>query len=114
MQEVPLQCMGEVAAAGTSALTCLHSLILRCLSVHRISTTVTNVRVADEAQAKWAASVLVASELSDGCLSILSGIELHNTSATGASIWFILDFRLLDRANGCEEIDEIFVAGRPR
>lgn len=53
-------------------------------------------------------------ELTDGCLSIFSGVELHNTRALGASIWFILDFSAVNLANGLKEFDKIFVAGRPR
>jgi hypothetical protein len=80
-------------------------LILRNLGIHGITTTIADVGVTDEAQTEWAASVLVASELGNGCFSILRGIELDNTSASRTAVWLVLNLSLLDRANGCEQVD---------
>lgn len=85
-----------------------------CLrAFHRIDTTARGL-VLDEAQAERTSTILVTRELGDGCLGVFDGIEANNTSAAGATIGFVLDFSLLDLANGGEELNKILVAGRPR
>lgn len=66
-----------------------------------------------EAQAKRATTVLVAGELRDGGLGVLDGVELDNSSATGTSVWFVLNLGLLNLADGGEELNEILVACGP-
>ena len=66
-----------------------------------------------EAQAKWAATVLVALELADGGVSGFSVVESDNTGTTRSSTRFVLDLGLLNLADSREEFDQIVVAGRP-
>lgn len=51
--------------------------------------------------------------LTNGSLGVFGSVELDNASATGTAIGLVLDLRTLDLADGGEEFDEIFVAGRP-
>ena len=93
----------------------LHDLILSqasCLGLHRI--TAARSLILDEGQAKRTTPVLVSRELLNGSIGVLGSIESNNTSSAGSAIWLVLDLGLLDLANGGEELNEIFVAGRPR
>ena len=54
------------------------------------------------------------SEQTDSSLSIVSSVELNNTSSTGATIRFVLDFGTDDLSDCGEKLVKIFVAGRPR
>jgi len=93
--------------------TPLHNLILRqtCgLSFHSVTAT-TRSLIFDEAQTQWATAILVARELLDGSLSVLSGVESNHTSSTRSTIWLILNLSLFDLSDGDEKLDEILIAG---
>lgn len=66
-----------------------------------------------EAQAKWAATVLVALELADSGVGSFSIVESDNTGTTGSSTWLVLNLGLLNLSDSREELDQIIVTGRP-
>jgi len=80
----------------------LHDLILGQAAMDIRIHTVASTRgdVLDEAKAKGAASVLVTLELGDRCLGGLGGVETHNSGAARATTGLVLDFGLLDFADG--------------
>ena len=99
-----------------SARNALHDLILgqaRSLGLHSISTTA-GCLILDEAQAKWAATILVTGEFFDGSLCVFCSVEANNTSAPGSAVRLVLNFGLLDLSDGGEELDQILVACGPR
>lgn len=90
--------MGEAAGAGW-------------LSLHGIATSWG--LVLHEAEAEWAATVLVSGKLRDSSLGVLNSVEANNSGSTGAPIWLVLNLSLLDLADSGEELDKVLVAGGP-
>lgn len=91
----------------------LHHLILGQASmgigVHVLRSAL--VEVLDKVQVEGTSTVLIRLELANRSLCRLSAVESNNTSAAGSATWFVLDFSLLNLANGCEKLDKIIVAG---
>jgi hypothetical protein len=81
------------------------------LALHVASTL---VEILDVGDAERTTAVVVALEFGDssGCL-LLAG-HLDHAGAAGASVWLVLDLRLLDLTDCDEEFDEIIVARAPR
>jgi hypothetical protein len=79
------------------------------LGFHGITTTTWGL-VLDKSQTKWSTTILITGEFLDSGFGVLSRVEANNTSSTGSSIWFVLDFGLLDLSDGGEELDKILVA----
>ena len=79
--------------------------------VHVISTSL--VHVFDKAQVERTATILVALELGDCSLCCFDAIESNDSGASRAATWFVLDLSLFNLANCSEQVDKIFVAGRP-
>jgi hypothetical protein len=52
-------------------------------------------------------------QLTDSSAGIIYAAKLDNTGSARATIGLVLDLGTLDLANGGEELDQIFVAGRP-
>lgn len=69
--------------------------------------------VFDKAETERASAVLVSLELRNGRVGCFGRIETNNTSTTGPAAGLVLNLGLLNLANGSEQLDEIFVAGRP-
>lgn len=69
--------------------------------------------VLDEAEPERPATILIALELSNGCLSGVGVVETNDASATRTPTRLVLDLGLLDFSNGREQLDEILVAGGP-
>jgi hypothetical protein len=81
----------------------LHDLILgqvRGLRLHSI--IVTRCQVLDRGQSEGSTAVLVPRELFDRSVSALGSVKSDDTSSSGAAIWLILNFSLLDLADGGE------------
>jgi hypothetical protein len=89
------------------------------------------VGVANIAEAQGTAAILIAGEfgcymlvdilkhfepeqLTDSRLRVCLLLKLDDAGATRAAIGLILDLSALDLANGGEEFNQIFIAGRPR
>jgi hypothetical protein len=107
--------VGPVASRDdlVNAITPLHNLILRqtCgLGFHSV-TGATWSLIFDEAQTKRATTILVAGELLNSSLSVLSGVESNYTGAARSTIWLVLNLSLFDLPDGCEELDQILIAG---
>ena len=99
-----------------SKRTPLHDLVLsqvRGLGFHSISAAAARSLILDEAQTKWATTVLVTGEFLDSSLRIFSSIEANNTSASRSAVWLVLNLGLLDLSDGGEELDKILVACGP-
>lgn len=93
----------------------LHYLVLgqtSSLGFHGVSST--GSLVLYKAQAKRAATVLIAREFGNGSLSIVGSVETDHTGTAGSSIGLVLDLGLFDLADGSEEFNEILIASRPR
>lgn len=94
---------------------CSHDLVLGeaavGVGVHAVATA--GGEVLDVAQAKRAAAVLIALELSDGSLGGVGVVEADHTAAARAAARLVLDLGLLDLADGGEELDQIVIAGGP-
>ena len=93
----------------------LHDLVLSQaavgVSVHDIVSTL--IQVLDKAQVERTATVLVTLELGDGRLSGVGTVEANHTSASGTATGLVLNLSLLNLSDGCEQLDQIIVAGRP-
>lgn len=94
----------------------LHDLVLRKTNVGVRLHVVGAARrpVLDVAEAQGSVAVLVSLELGDGRLRRVRVFETDYARASGAAAGFVLDFSLLDLADGREQLDKIFVARRPR
>ena len=79
------------------------------ISLHRLAL----VEILDKAQVQGTATILVALELLNGRLGSIGTVESNNARSAGAATGLILDFGLLDLADGGEELDQIVVASRP-
>lgn len=72
------------------------------------------LKVLDVAEPELTATVLVSLELGYGSVSCLGGIKSDDTSASGATAWFVLDLGLLDFTDRPEQLDQVLIAGGPR
>lgn len=70
--------------------------------------------VFDEAQAKRPSSVVVTLKLRNGGLCSRGTVETNNTGSSRSSAGFILNLSLFDLADRREELNQIFITGRPR
>ena len=52
-------------------------------------------------------------ELTDGGFRVVSAVKFNHTRSTRTAIWFVLDLRTLDFANGGKELDEVFIGSGP-
>lgn len=109
-------CADTWKTGGGGGLGCaippLHDIVLgqaAVIGVHGIPTA--RLKVANIAQAKLAAAVLVALELGNRSIGGLGGVEANDTSTTRAAARLVLDLSLLDLSNCTEKFDQIFVAG---
>jgi len=91
-----------------------HHRVAIAIAVHVAIVLLPRHNVLDEAKAKRSATVLVASELGNGTLTIVGVVKSDNTSTFRATIAFVLDLSLLDFADRLKEFDEVVVAGGPR
>lgn len=94
----------------------LHDLVLRKANVGiRLHAVGAAWRpVLDEAEAQGSVAVLVSLELGNGRLRRVRVVETDYTRASGAAAGFVLDFSLLDLADGREQLDKVFIASGPR
>lgn len=81
------------------------------IGVHAV--TAARRDILDVAQAERAAAILVALELGDGGLGGVRAVEADHAAAARPAARLVLDLRLLDLADGGEELDQILVARRP-
>ena len=81
-------------------------------SLHSITTAL--VQVLDEAEAQWAATVLIPLEFGNRSFRSFRTVEANDASTFRSSTWFVLDLSLFDFANRSEQFNEIIVTGRPR
>lgn len=88
-----------------------HAGAIHVLHLH-VSPTRT-ARVQGKGQSERTSTILVIGELGDGLFSILGRSEANHTRAARAAVGLVLDFGLLDLADGLEELDQVIIAGRP-
>ena len=93
-----------------------HDLILSettmSVGIHGIATS-TGSDVFDVAQPKRPSTILVALEFRDGRLSSAGVVETDDSRSSRSAAVLVLNFSLLDLANRCEQLDEVFIARRP-
>lgn len=82
------------------------------VGVHCVATA--GLEVLDVAEPELTATVLVTLELGYGSIGRLGSIESDDTSSSGAATRFVLDLGLLNFTNRAEQLDQVFVASRPR
>lgn len=75
--------------------------------------TVANVEVFDEAKTERTTSVLITSEFCNGSLGIVTVVELNDSGTFRAAVWFVLDLRLLNLADGLEQLDQVIITSGP-
>lgn len=100
----------HVAHAHAHAVTVTVTVAVR---IHASIAIPTNGEVLDETETQGAPAILVSGEFCNGRLGVVGRVELHDTGATRATVWLVLDFGTVDFANGLEKLDKVFVAGRP-
>jgi hypothetical protein len=104
--------MSQLPPQTRNCTAILHDLILRqaasSISVHGIASS--RSLVFDKAEAKWSSTILVTRELLNSSIGILSGVESDDSGTSGSAVWFILDFGLLNLANGGEQLNQILIA----
>lgn len=86
------------------------------ISLHTLRTRLLGlllVEVLDKAQVERAAAILVTLELGDGSLGVVFSVKSDDARASGAAARLILDLSLFHLANSSEELDKVFIAGRP-
>lgn len=113
LENMPSPC--KTSASSNRTRRHLHDLILGQAAVDIRIHAVASTRgdVLDEAKAKGAASVLVTLELGNRGLGGLGGVETHNSGATGTAAGLVLNFGLLNFADGGKELDKVIIAGGP-
>ena len=82
------------------------------VGIHGIATS-TGSDVFDVAQPKRPYTILVALEFRDGRLSSTGVVETDDSRSSRSAAVLVLNFSLLDLANRCEQLDEVFIARRP-
>lgn len=70
--------------------------------------------VLDVAEAKRSVSILIALELGDGGFGSSGTVETNDTGATRSTARLVLYLRLLDLADGGEQLNQVLVACGPR
>jgi hypothetical protein len=71
-------------------------------------------QIFDEAESQWPVSVLISLKFGDGRLGSGNAVKSYNAGSARPTTWLVLNFGLLDFTDGGEQLDKIFVAGRPR
>lgn len=102
-------------------LDILHHLLLShahthahvAVTIHIAIPIAADVEVFDETEPEGTSAILISGELGNGCLTVLSRVELHDACAAGAAVGFVLNFGTFNFANGLEEFDKIVVARGP-
>jgi hypothetical protein len=82
------------------------------IRIHAV--TARRIQVLDEAETQRPTAILIALELGNGGLGGLGAVEADNSATARSSARLVLDLGLLDFADSSEQLDQIFVAGRPR
>lgn len=96
----------------------LHDLVLgdtasRLGTLHGVYGASACIHVLDKSDAERTATVLITGELGNRSFCCLCVVKLDDTRAARATIGLVLNLRTINLSNSREQIDQIFVAGRP-
>lgn len=77
------------------------------ISLHGIAAGL--VQILDETEIERSAAVLISLELGDCSVRRVSRVKSDNSGAAGTADRLILDFSLLNLANGSKQLNQVFV-----